>query len=218
METAVRAPFAGRVREVLAAVNAQVDAGAALLRLDRAGDEAETVVGERVALPGAGAAPTGAGPRPRRCDAARGDAGADHRLRRQRRARPAARRRVRHRPRRAARRTTPELLHGELALLTTFADLSELSRNRPTSEEEEADEQVHSPREYFHAYLHSLDIEREGLPESFRARLSRALLHYGVERPRAAARRSRRRCTASSWPSSARPTSCPSSSRCSTAG
>ena len=29
METAVRAPFAGRVREVLAAVNAQVDAGAA---------------------------------------------------------------------------------------------------------------------------------------------------------------------------------------------
>ena len=38
----------------------------------------------------------------------------------------------------------PDLLHGELALLTTFADLSELSRNRPTSAEEEADEQVHS--------------------------------------------------------------------------
>ena len=30
METAVRAPVAGRVREVLAVVNAQVDAGAAL--------------------------------------------------------------------------------------------------------------------------------------------------------------------------------------------
>ena len=37
METAVRAPVAGRVREVLAVVNAQVDAGAALLRLDPAG-------------------------------------------------------------------------------------------------------------------------------------------------------------------------------------
>jgi len=74
----------------------------------------------------------------------------------------------------------PELLRGELTVLTTFADLSELSRNRPTRAEEDADEQVHSPREHFHSYLHSLDIDREGLPESFRARLSRALLHYGV--------------------------------------
>ena len=73
-----------------------------------------------------------------------------------------------------------ELLHGELALLTTFADLSELSRNRPTSAEEQSDEQVHSPREHFHSYLHSLDIDREALPESFRGRLSKALLHYGV--------------------------------------
>ena len=30
------------------------------------------------------------------------------------------------------------------------------------------DEQVHSPREYFHTYLRSLDVEREGLPETFR--------------------------------------------------
>src|SRR3954470_7376674 len=74
----------------------------------------------------------------------------------------------------------PELLQRELALLTTFADLSELSRNRPTSDEEQGDEQVHSPREHFHTYLHSLDIDREALPESFRARLSRALLHYDV--------------------------------------
>jgi acetyl-CoA carboxylase carboxyltransferase component len=74
-----------------------------------------------------------------------------------------------------------ELLRAELSVLTTFADLSELSRNRPASEEEEADVQVHSPREHFHAYLHSLDVEREALPESFRSRLSRALLHYGVD-------------------------------------
>ncbi|MBW8765172.1 MAG: fused acetyl/propionyl-CoA carboxylase subunit alpha/methylmalonyl-CoA decarboxylase subunit alpha, partial [Geodermatophilales bacterium] len=73
-----------------------------------------------------------------------------------------------------------ELLHGEYTVLTTFADLSELSRNRPASEEEEADQQVHSPREYFHAYLHSLDVDREALPESFRARLTRALRHYDV--------------------------------------
>src|SRR4051794_25080490 len=60
METAVRAPVTGRVREVLAVVNAQVDAGAALLRLDPAGDEGETVVGDRVTLPASDAAPAGA--------------------------------------------------------------------------------------------------------------------------------------------------------------
>ncbi len=35
METQVRAPCSGRVRSVLVAVNSQVDAGAALLQLDR---------------------------------------------------------------------------------------------------------------------------------------------------------------------------------------
>ena len=100
-----------------------------------------------------------------------------------------------------------ELLHGELSLLTTFADLSELSRNRPTSAEEEADEQVHSPREHFHTYLHSLDIEREALPESFRARLS-ARCCTTASTAWSPGRRWRTRCTASSWRSSGRPTSC----------
>jgi acetyl/propionyl-CoA carboxylase alpha subunit/acetyl-CoA carboxylase carboxyltransferase component len=178
METAVRAPVSGRVREVLAVVNAQVDAGAALMRVDPATDEASAVVGERVALPGSDAAPAGPD-RERACDVLATmqalitgfDVSAEH-----------GRQLVAEYG--TARSEVPaddaELLHGELALLTTFADLSELSRNRPTSAEENADEQVHSPREHFHSYLHSLDIEREALPESFRARLSRALLHYGV--------------------------------------
>ncbi len=159
-------------------VNAQVDAGAALLRVDPAGDDGEEVVGERVTLPGADAAPAAA-------DASRArdvlaamralitgfDVTAEH-----------GRQLVSEyeTARGGLPVDDPELLHGELALLTTFADLSELSRNRPTSAEEQSDEQVHSPREHFHTYLHSLDIDREALPESFRARLSRALLHYGV--------------------------------------
>src|SRR4028119_1590985 len=49
--TPVRAPSAGRVREVLAAVNAQVDAGAPLLRLDRAGDDAAASPGHRLGPP-----------------------------------------------------------------------------------------------------------------------------------------------------------------------
>ena len=68
---------------------------------------------------------------------------------------------------------------GELAVFTAFADLCELGRNRPGGEEP-AGERVHSPREYFHAYLHSLDLDREQLPDSFRDRLRRALAHYGV--------------------------------------
>ncbi len=65
-------------------------------------------------------------------------------------------------------------------MLATFADVCELSRNRPAGEEESGDERVHSPREYFHSYLHSLDVEREGLPEAFRTRLLAVLKHYGV--------------------------------------
>ena len=41
-------------------------------------------------------------------------------------------------------------------------------------------ERMHSPREYFHSYLHSLDVDREQLPEAFRRRLSQALTHYGI--------------------------------------
>ena len=51
METAVRAPFAGRVREVLAGVNAQVDAGAPLLNLEQVGGDVEEASGDRVELP-----------------------------------------------------------------------------------------------------------------------------------------------------------------------
>ena len=177
METPVRAPSAGRVREVLAAVNAQVDAGAPLLRLDRAGDDAAASTGERIVLPLARDDDGG----PRAAALALLDelaalfTGYDVRAERL----PALLDAY------AAARSSlpvddPDLLHAELALLTTFADLAELSRNRPTTDEEAADAQVHSPREFFHAYLHSLDIDREGLPEAFRARLSRALLHYDV--------------------------------------
>jgi len=180
METAVRAPFAGRVREVLARANAQVDAGAPLLFVERTGGNAEEATGERVALPEPDDAPP-TDPRERALSRLAGlqalitgyDVGSAYA--RQLVAEYAS-------ARGELNRTDEELLRGELAVLTTFADLAELSRNRPVSEEEEeADQQVHSPREYFHAYLHSLDAEREGLPDGFRARLCRALLHYDVD-------------------------------------
>ena len=51
METAVRAPSAGRVREVYAVVNSQVDAGAALLRFDQVGESAAAEAVPRVRVP-----------------------------------------------------------------------------------------------------------------------------------------------------------------------
>ena len=85
---------------------------------------------------------------------------------------------------------------------------------------------MHSPREHFHTYLHSLDVDRGGLPEEFRQRLARVLAHYGVtdldrtptleeavfrvflaqQRTRPGRRCSSRRCCSSGSPSRRRST------------
>ena len=179
METAVRVPQAGTVREVLAAVNSQVDAGAPLLRLDRIDEGVvETSDAPRVEFEETGE-PDSDEPAGRALtllddlnalitgydvSAKRGRALADAYVRASQ----------------DIGSVDDELLRAELAFLTTFADMCDLSRNRPTYEEESTDEQVHSPREHFHTYLHSLDVDQEDLPEAFRERLSRALRHYGV--------------------------------------
>ena len=54
----------------------------------------------------------------------------------------------------------------EIELLGLFADLAELSRNRPAGEELHTELRVHSSREHFHTYLQSLDVERGGLPDA----------------------------------------------------
>ena len=69
----------------------------------------------------------------------------------------------------------------EVALLSLFADFAELSRNRPLGEDKHVENRVHSPREWFHTYLQTLDIERGVLPEEFKVRLMRVLRHYGVD-------------------------------------
>ncbi len=178
METAVRAPAAGVVREVLAVVNSQVDAGAPLLRMDHT----EGVVEESDA------------PAVRFTEA--DDTDADEPRLRALRMLTALRALITGYDVSAKRgmalvsdyvatleqagRDDGDLLDAEIRVMNTFADLCDLSRNRPTDEESSAEEQVHSPREHFHTYLHSLDVDLEDLPESFRARLSRALVHHGV--------------------------------------
>ena len=181
METVLRSPFRARVRELPVSVGSQVETGAPLLRLEPLADEGL-------------AAPPGAG-----------EAAAEIELPAEPAAASAASRAERglqdlrslllgfdvdpHDQRRtlagylAARAELGESLRpltAEVELFQIFADLSELTRNKPAGEDISAGHPVHSAREYFHAYLQSLDVERAGLPETFQGRLKRVLGHYGV--------------------------------------
>ncbi|HEY1734151.1 MAG TPA: biotin/lipoyl-containing protein, partial [Acidimicrobiales bacterium] len=202
LETALRAPAAGRVAEVLVDVNTQVETGTKLIRIEQDrelqaddGHEPEA----RVDL----SALAGPGGDERDPAAVAADAlavlrsmvlGFDidgdeagwqlNRL-------AAARAEL------AA--GAPALLAGETDILRIFADISALWRNRRVSSETLQDlgglrdlrdgaddeaavdaEAAHNQQEYLHAYLRSRDADAEGLPESFRIKLRRTLAHYGV--------------------------------------
>ncbi|MFE6857544.1 carboxyl transferase domain-containing protein [Nocardia sp. NPDC057668] len=180
METVLRAPFKARLKECTVSVGTQVETGAPLMRLEPIADddeagEAAAVGAVELDLPDR---PTPAGTAERMARglqdlrslllgfdedphqeqrvledylAARAEALADNQ-------RPLA---------------------DELELVEVFADLAELSHNR-SWDEDGAQSHVHSAREYFHTYLQSLDVERAGLPESFKAKLGKALGHYGI--------------------------------------
>ncbi|ATY11325.1 fused acetyl/propionyl-CoA carboxylase subunit alpha/methylmalonyl-CoA decarboxylase subunit alpha [Amycolatopsis sp. AA4] len=178
METVLRAPFRARVKELPVSIGSQVETGAALLRLEPLADgtedetaaEAETA---EIDLPGEPDGTSAAD----RVERGRQDLrslllGFDvdpHDQGRVLSGYLAARAELPARP-----------LEGELELLDVFADLSELSRNKPADDDLSASSPVHSAREYFHTYLQSLDVERAGLPEKFQGRLRRVLGHYGV--------------------------------------
>ncbi len=181
METVLPAPFAGRVKELLVSAGSQVETGAALVRLEPTGDPD-------------GAAPEVAADAPD-LDLPEGDGDTDT-------AQRAARGRadlaalllgydldpgherhmladyLRARDELATAGQSP--VCDEMNLLGVFADLAELSRNRPLGEEAHVENRVHSPREHFHTYLQTLDPERGGLPADFVGRLQRVLEHYGV--------------------------------------
>lgn len=178
METTLNAPFAGRVREVLVGSNTQVDAGAPLIRLEQVVEDAE----ETVDLPRVSFSEL-TGDRP-------GDPTGKHRLldllERLRWAavgydvdpeRIATWASEYEELRTRVETDHEEILAAELALLGAFTDVLALSRNRASSTSERSVE--HSEQEYFHRYLRSLDVDAEGLPESFRLKLLRALSHFG---------------------------------------
>jgi acetyl/propionyl-CoA carboxylase alpha subunit/acetyl-CoA carboxylase carboxyltransferase component/multidrug efflux pump subunit AcrA (membrane-fusion protein) len=192
LETALRAPVAGRVADVFADVNTQVESGAKLVRIEPAEDQSE----EEDAGRGRGARTdlstlTSAVAAER--DPAETAADALLALRSLVLGfdldEPAARRQLDRLT--AARSDLPaddsKLLADEAEILRIFADVSALWRNRRTSGESEADDEAavdaeaaRNPQEYLHAYLRSTDADAEGLPESFRIKLRRTLAHYGI--------------------------------------
>ncbi|MGK8524889.1 carboxyl transferase domain-containing protein [Nocardia asteroides] len=180
METVLRAPFRARLKECGVSVGTQVETGAPLLRLEPLAEDDETEAtgaaeSVQLDLPGE---PAQVQPHER---TARGqqdlrslllgfdvDPHDDGRVLAEYLT-----------ARRAAIADNRRPLAEELELVQVFADLAELTHNR-SWDEYGGHGHVHSAREYFHSYLQSLDVERAGLPESYQAKLTRALGHYGV--------------------------------------
>ncbi|HET9647584.1 MAG TPA: carboxyl transferase domain-containing protein, partial [Microlunatus sp.] len=181
METVLNAPFAARVKELLVSTGSQVETGAPLVRLEPIGDvEEETANTDDqvdLDLPNGGSLPTDLRDRAerRRSDLSAMLLGYDIDPRDEGRNLRAY---LDEREELMAAGDSP--LRPELAMLETFADLAELSRNRPADEELHLENQVHSPREHFHTFLQSFDPARGALPEEFLAKLGRVLRHYGV--------------------------------------
>jgi acetyl/propionyl-CoA carboxylase alpha subunit/acetyl-CoA carboxylase carboxyltransferase component len=177
LEVAVTAPFNGRVRDVFVGTNVQVDAGAALVRLEPLGVERGPASGDAIDF----AAVTdrlNADAEPRaRCranlkelealvlgydvDAAR------------------ARRLLDDQEHVCATLVLydPDMLEGERRVLRAFADLRVLFR---VQHDPGAEERVRSPQEYLFAFLRSLDVVAEGIPRRFVEQFQVALAHYGV--------------------------------------
>ncbi len=177
METVIPAPFAARIKELHVMTGSQVETMAPLVKLEPLGgdDEAEAQAGAEVELP---------------APAADADAAATaDRLRAQLSAilmgydaDPAEKTLSAYL---AARDEViaqgGDVLTGEIALIGLFADLAELSRNRPFGEQDHTELRIHSDREHFHRYLTTLDVDRAKLPAQFVERLGKVLRHYGVE-------------------------------------
>jgi acetyl/propionyl-CoA carboxylase alpha subunit/acetyl-CoA carboxylase carboxyltransferase component len=183
METVLRAPFKALVKDCLVSVGSQVEASAPLLRLEPLASDADAEAVDALGTcPADLDLPAEPGEMPAAARARRGQEilrslllGFDGDLIDEGRMLDdylAARR--------AATAAGHSPVAGELELIEVFADLAELARDRPVSEDGVSDGHVHSPREFFHSYLQCLDVERAGLPEVFKAKLARALRHYGV--------------------------------------
>ena len=175
METAVKAPYAGKVRRVLVVPGTQVGPGAALLQIDQETQGEVDVGGERldfVSLTHAIAdSPE------QRCLSVLAEL---HQLALGYDIDGAEARRLvaEYAAACAACGPTEARLAAENRLLTVFTDISALFRPR---QDPDADQVEHArTTEFMHQFLRTLDVRNSKLPRSFLARVERAVAHYGV--------------------------------------
>jgi acetyl/propionyl-CoA carboxylase alpha subunit/acetyl-CoA carboxylase carboxyltransferase component len=171
METRIAAPFSGVVSEVYASASTQLDGGSPLARIDAVTTDETSVNAATVRLD-ALARPDGPGPQD--------VTAAVNSLRRLVLGYDVPLDRVSHYLSTLSQAPlTDTLLVAELRVLRAFADLASLSRNRRLGDEEDATD-THSAREYLNAYLRTLDVAADNLPESFVAKLGQVLQQYNV--------------------------------------
>ncbi len=180
METVLVAPFACRIKELLVITGSQVETMAPLLRLepvtedDAPVEQASAEAGPGLELP--------------QCDPITDPAERSHQLLADLSAlvmgfdadpehQPLAEYLA---ARKGLQSAGIDVMNGEIRLIGLFADVAELSRNRPAGEDANTELRVHSDREHFHRYLQSLDVARAGLPAQFTARLAKVLDHYWI--------------------------------------
>ena len=171
METAISAPSDGVVEAVLVSPNTQVDAGAPILRIrPMASSSTRRREGTRITFSEVAIDPSGEADPTARLDVLRAMLlgfdldGADV---------------VESAYDDVGSMDDPEVRRRELELLAIFADLCGLTRDRRAGGRDQDVEQ-RSPREHFNAYLRSLDVDAEDLPDRFRSRLLDALARYGI--------------------------------------
>ncbi|MGB9374079.1 MAG: biotin carboxylase N-terminal domain-containing protein, partial [Jiangellales bacterium] len=176
MATTVNAPFSGIVAGVEVTAKAQVDAGAALMRIKASETEEAPPTATRVSLAGLASQSS---IEAKVCGPVYGalqtyllgydlDPGAPKRLMAQQKALQSH-----------CAPDDPALLDCENQFLDLFTEIAAMYRPRPADGLEDA--LVTSTQEYLLSYLQWLDPERAGLPDEFTERLERALARYGVD-------------------------------------
>ena len=171
METPLTAPFAGKVAEVLAASNVQLDAGQPVLRIEPTTQDAEGPVGTVVTFDA--------------LQRHRTSVEGDHldvldTLRRAVLGYDLPDDTVQDLLAALQRQGSvddAEVVRAELGVLRIHADIAALSRNRRLGDEEDRGEQ-RSARDHLHSFLRTFDAD--DLPASFADKLLRALAHHGV--------------------------------------
>jgi acetyl/propionyl-CoA carboxylase alpha subunit/acetyl-CoA carboxylase carboxyltransferase component len=183
METRIEAPFAGFVQELYVAPGSQVEAGAPLLRLQRGTDDGSaSAPGQR--------SPATAEIFGQELASERSETIEDHYREAFEDARaqllgfdPTEHDGVADRyiaARRGAVAAGMNVLAPEIELARIFVDVTSLQLDRWPVAQPSTQLRPHSPRECFHRFLQTLDVEQSDLPGEFRQVLTRVLGHYGI--------------------------------------